>query len=81
MEASLLDAAPPSSSTRHALFERVWIVSLFSVFAFLQGMCWAIPGPLSSAYLTLYGADGSLVQLFVNLGPIVYAAPKHQRAP
>jgi FLVCR family MFS transporter len=56
---------------------RFWVAGVFSCFAFMQGLCWAIPGPISSAYITLYGSSdplftASTVQLFVNLGPIFY---------
>lgn len=51
---------------------RYYVALVYSVFAFMQGLCWAVPGPLSSAYKTLYGADSGLVQLYVNLGPILY---------
>lgn len=54
------------------VYERFWVVSMFSIFAFMQGLCWAIPGPLSAAFSTLYGADAWLVQTYVNLGPIIY---------
>jgi FLVCR family MFS transporter len=67
---TLLPSPPPPPLS--ALLERLWVVSMFSIFAFMQGLCWAIPGPISSAYSTLYGADAWMVQLYVNLGPIVY---------
>jgi MFS family permease len=55
-----------------AVLQRLYVVAVFSTYAFMQGLCWAIPGPLSSAYLTLYGADAAFVQLLVNIGPIIY---------
>jgi FLVCR family MFS transporter len=65
-------AAPPPPTPLGVLLQRLYVAAVFSTYAFMQGLCWAIPGPLSSAYATLYGADNAFVQLLVNIGPIVY---------
>jgi len=69
----LLDSINSENSVVGKLYlSRFYILAVFSLFGFMQGLCWAIPGPLSSAYSTLYSVDNDLVQLYVNLGPIVY---------
>ena len=65
-------APAPAAAPRAVILQRLYVAAVFATYAFMQGLCWAIPGPLSSAYATLYGADAAFVQLLVNIGPIVY---------
>ena len=51
---------------------RWWVLATFSLFAFTQGMLWAIPGPISGAMTNLYGLDDTTIQLLINYGPIFY---------
>lgn len=51
---------------------RWWILFAFSMYAFVQGMLWAIPGPISGAYGDLYKIDATTIQLLINYGPIFY---------
>ena len=65
-------ASPAAPAAMGVVLQRLYVIAVFSTYAFMQGLCWAIPGPLSGAYSVLYGADASFVQLLVNIGPIVY---------
>jgi FLVCR family MFS transporter len=65
-------APPEAPAPRGVVLQRLYVAALFSTFAFMQGLCWAIPGPLSAAYATLYNAQAAEVQLLINLGPLVY---------
>ena len=88
MKSTKEDAAPlldsdelsldDGSGATHVYFARWIVLTSYSLFAFLQGWLWAIPGPLSASYSLLYGIDSTTVQLLLNWGPIAFlicAAP------
>lgn len=56
-----------------------WLALLtFSLMAIMQGLIWAMPGPLSTSLLDLFGVDDTETQLMLAWGPIAYlifAAP------
>lgn len=60
------------AETIHLSKGRWWILATFSLFAFAQGMFWAIPGPVSAAMGTLYNINDTTIQLLINYGPIFY---------
>ena len=51
---------------------RLWVLTLYSLFAFLQGWLWGVPGPMSDSFAAVYGIDGTVVQFLLNWGPIGY---------
>jgi FLVCR family MFS transporter len=51
---------------------RWWVLFVYSLFAFTQGMLWAIPGPISAAMAELYNISDDAIQLMINWGPILY---------
>ena len=52
---------------------RWWILFQYSLFACLQGWCWAIPGNISDTYLDLYTQLSSAdIEWFLNYGAILF---------
>lgn len=57
------------------VYRRRWfIVGTYAFFSMLQGWLWGLAGALPSGYQTVYGVDGTTVQLMLNWGPIFYLA-------
>jgi MFS family permease len=51
---------------------RWWTLAVFSLFTFLQGWFWAIPGTISPVYMEVNGVSNTAIQLLVNWGPITF---------
>jgi hypothetical protein len=51
---------------------RWWVLVLFSLFSAMQGLNWAIPGPVADATSSVYGWSADATSLLVNLGPIAF---------
>ncbi len=66
------DAADDKDASTSPAPSRWWILTVFSVFAFVQGGVWAIPGPISQRYQDIYQVDGNTIQMLINWGPIFY---------
>ena len=53
---------------------RWFVLSVYTLFAGLQGMVWAVPGAVRTTYTDFYALSGDTVQLLLNYGPIFYLA-------
>ena len=69
------DGAAEGRETRVYL-KRWWILALYAWFSLAQGWLWAIPGPLSSLYVNIYGPSVTTytTQLLLAYGPIFFLA-------
>lgn len=58
------------------VLSRWFVLSVYTLFAGMQGMVWAVPGAVSATYTVggVYGLSGDTVQLLLNYGPIFYLA-------
>lgn len=72
-EATVALLAPPHTSFLPSPDARRWrVVAIFGFANLLQGLLWALPGPLAQAHSDAYGVSGADVQLMVNLGSIIF---------
>ena len=71
-DSQLLLSAPDAAETTRVFASRWLVLASYSLFAFLQGWCWAIPGPISTTYTLIYAVDSNAVQLMLNWGPIAF---------
>lgn len=75
----LLEDGADTGEVKTAVYKRRWwVLFVYSLFSFLQGMIWAVPGPISQNLEQLIPLDDTAIQLLVNWGPIFYlpfAAP------
>jgi MFS transporter, FLVCR family, disrupted in renal carcinoma protein 2 len=51
---------------------RWWVLGVYAVIAGMQGLNWAIPGPISTSTQKLFGWTSDDTSLLVNWGPIAF---------
>jgi hypothetical protein len=51
---------------------RWYILTIFSLVSFFQGLSWVIPGPVAVNTAALYGFSAYATSLLVNWGPIIF---------